>query len=159
MSAGTGQLKVDNDLGKLAPFFRAAVNAAMIDCGDAKLQAKVYEAYRSEALQQLYYARGRTIKPPAKPVTNAKSAIYSWHGYGLAVDIVHETGWWSPPDGEDWFKEVANIFKKHDCKWGGDWSSPDPPHMQWGRCKPSPSDTARQLLATGGLEAVWDAVK
>lgn len=118
----------------------------------------VYEGFRSLQLQQIYYARGRTVIPPTYTVTNAPTNLFSWHGYGLAVDIVHQTQFWTPPEGEVWFKKVADVFKQHDCKWGGDWTHPDTPHMQWGACKPSPSDEARNLLATRGLQAVWEAV-
>jgi peptidoglycan L-alanyl-D-glutamate endopeptidase CwlK len=41
---------------------------------------------------------------------------------------------------------------------GGDWKFKDLPHFQWGPCKPSPSDRARELIRTEGMEAVWGAV-
>jgi peptidoglycan L-alanyl-D-glutamate endopeptidase CwlK len=150
---------VSRDLALLAPAFRAAVEAALKDCYDAELDAMVYEAYRSQETQAIYYARGRTVIPPNHTVTNAPTNLHSWHGFGLAVDIVHTTKYWKPPGGEAWFKRVARIFKQHGCSWGGDWTHPDTPHMQWGKCKPSPSDLARQTLATGGLTAVWALVQ
>ena len=84
------------------------------------------------------------------------SNLWSWHGYGLAVDVIHQTEHWGV--GDDWFQQVAEIFKKHGCKWGGEWKSKDLPHFQWGFCKPSPSDKARELMRTGGVMAVWQAV-
>ena len=162
MSAGTGRSnpKVSNDLGLLAPAFAEAVKAALEECNGPPndLNAKVYEAYRSQELQALYYARGRTIIPPPHTVTNARTNRYSWHGYGLAVDVVHKTKYWEPAGGEAWFAKVAAIFKKHNCNWGGDWTKPDTPHFQWHRCKPSPSDEARALLDSEGVQAVWRAV-
>ena len=142
----------------LAPLFRAAVDAAIAECNNTQnqLDAMVYETYRSNELQTLYYQRGRTVKPPSKPVTNAMNNLYSWHGYGLAVDVIHRTKHWDAPP--DWFRKVADIFKKHGCKWGGDWKSADPPHFQWGLCKPSPSPVARELVRTKGVGAVWEAV-
>ena len=160
MSAGDNahNPKPDRDLSRLAPNFRAVVEAAIADCQNAGFDAMVYEGYRTLELQKIYYARGRTVIPPKKKVTNAPTNLYSWHGFGLAVDVVHRTLYWNPPEGLAWFKKVSDIFKQHNCKWGGDWTKPDPPHMQWGRCKPSPSDEARRQLATGGLEAVWTAL-
>lgn len=160
MSAGSGTAvpEVSRDLGKLAPRFRKKVEESIAACRAQGLDAKVFEAYRSNELQMLYYQRGRTIIPPTHTVTNAKTNLYSWHGYGLAVDVVHRTDFWKPAGGEAWFRRVADIFKAHDCKWGGDWTRPDLPHMQWGRCRPSPSDMARLLLRTDGLPAVWKAV-
>jgi len=160
MSAGdnANNPRPDKDPSKLAPTFRAAVDAAIAACNAAGLEAMVYEGYRSLQLQQIYYALGRTIIPPTHTVTNAPTNLYSWHGYGLAVDVVHRTKYWQPPGGEAWFKKVADVFKQDRCKWGGDWTHPDTPHMQWGPYKPSPSDQARQLLAEGGIQAVWKTV-
>lgn len=163
MSAGHGthkdNPKVNRDLNLLAPGFRKAVEAALAECNQKKLNAIVFEGYRSQELQALYYARGRTVVPPHHPVTNARTNLNSWHGYGLAVDIVEKTHFWSPPEGHEWFRRVADIFKKHGCKWGGDWTSPDPPHMQWGHCRPSPSDEVRRLLQEEGIGAVWRALE
>ena len=150
--------KPTNKLEYLAPLFRDAVSAAIVECNDATnaLSAMVYETYRSNELASVYFARGRTVKPPLGPVTNAPNNLFSWHGYGLAVDVIHRTKEWDVSD--DWFAKVAVIFTKYGCKWGGDWKSPDRPHFQWGKCKPGPSDMARQLIRTRGVEAVWEAV-
>lgn len=158
MSAGAVGIavSVDRDLDRLAPGFAAVVRLALADCAALDLDAFVYEAHRSQELQALYYARGRTIRPPEHTVTNASSNLYSWHGYGLAVDVISLEHLWDRP--ESWFAEVAECFKTRGCKWGGDWKARDLPHMQWGACKPSPSDRARGLLATRGLHAVWEAV-
>jgi peptidoglycan L-alanyl-D-glutamate endopeptidase CwlK len=151
--------KPTHDLTYLAPLFRDAVMRAIAECNSAenKLNALVYETYRSNELAQLYYARGRDNPPPPAPiVTNAKTNLYSWHGYGLAVDVIHKTKGWDA--GDKWFRDVAAIFKKHGCKWGGDWTFPDRPHFQWGKCKPSPSDRARELITSEGIEKVWEVV-
>jgi peptidoglycan L-alanyl-D-glutamate endopeptidase CwlK len=147
-----------HDLNFLAPRFREAVEAAIAECNDSTnhLEAFVYETYRSAELAQIYYARGRTVKPPATPVTNASTNVYSWHGFGLAVDVIHKTKTWNVPN--QWFAQVAEIFKQHGCKWGGDWTKPDQPHFQWGLCKPSPSDEAREMLRTQGIQAVWETL-
>ena len=150
--------KRTGDMGLLAPLFRSAVDAAIAECnkGANELDAIVYETYRSNELQTIYYTRGRTVLPPSSPVTYAMSSLYSWHGYGLAVDVIHRTKEWGA--GEAWFRTVADIFKRHGCKWGGDWRSPDLPHFQWGLCRASPSDRARELVRTGGVWSVWEAV-
>jgi hypothetical protein len=158
MSSGTSGdgLHVDNDLNQLAPLFGAAVARAIAECNRQGLDAIVYEGYRSPELQAAYYARGRTVKPPLAPVTNAPTNLHSWHGYGLAVDVISRTKGWS--GGDAWFAKVAAIFKANECNWGGDWTRPDPPHFQWHRCKPSPSLEAQNLIATVGAQAVWEAV-
>ena len=150
--------KPTNDMALLAPAFRAAVDAAIKECNQLHppLDAMVFETYRSNELQVVYFQRGRTVVPPEKTVTNAMNNLYSWHGYGLAVDVIHKSKKWGP--GDAWFAEVAAIFKKHGCKWGGDWTNRDLPHFQWGLCKPSPSDIARAMMRTSGVMAVWEAV-
>lgn len=147
-----------SDLSLLAPVFRKAVEAAIEECNGPhnRLDAYVFETYRSSELQAMYYMRGRTVRPPEKPVTNAINNLYSWHGYGLAVDVIHKTKRWSME--EAWFRQVAEIFKRHGCKWGGDWKARDLPHFQWGLCRASPSDRARELMRTGGVRSVWEAV-
>jgi len=142
----------------LAPLFRAAVETAIAECNGPphSLNAMVYETYRSNELQVVYFARGRTVRPPTEVVTNAMTNLRSWHGYGLAVDVIHRDKKWGA--GEAWFQNVAEIFKRHGCKWGGDWKQRDLPHFQWGFCKPSPSDAARELIRTSGVLAVWQTV-
>jgi peptidoglycan L-alanyl-D-glutamate endopeptidase CwlK len=140
----------------LAPLFRGAVEAAIAECNSQALHALVYETYRSNELQAIYYARGRTVIPPDQPVTYAMNNLYSWHGYGLAVDVIHRIKQWDA--GEEWFQKVAGIFTRHGCRWGGDWLQRDLPHFQWAPCKPSPSPRARELMRTSGVLAVWQAV-
>jgi len=154
--ASVAPIPVDRDIDLLAPKFAAAVREALAACAAASLHAVVYEANRSAALQAQYYARGRTIVPPSYTVTNARSNLYSWHGYGLAVDVIDAKREWDAP--ESWFAAVATHFHAAGCRWGGEWKMKDLPHFQWGLCRPSPSDRARSLLAAGGRQAVWEAV-
>jgi hypothetical protein len=167
MSAGANAIsdedKPNTNLALLAPGFRSRVQAALAACNDpgragGPLQAVVYEGYRSQALQAIYYQRGRTVIPPPNPVTNAPTNDTSWHGYGLAVDVIHQTEFWAPPGGIAWFKAVATIFKANGCNWGGDWTQQDLPHFQWAACPASPSQAAREMLRDQGVAAVWDAV-
>lgn len=157
MSAqGDGPLGRSNDLMLLAPRFRQVVEAAIAECNSKNLNAIAFETYRSQELQAVYYAKGRTTIPPTKPVTYAPTNLHSWHGYGLAVDVIHRHHHWAPPDG--WFDEVAEIFIRHGCKWGGQWTRPDLPHFQWHLCKPSPSDEARRIILSQGVNAIWEVL-
>ncbi|HYD51955.1 MAG TPA: M15 family metallopeptidase [Gemmatimonadaceae bacterium] len=160
MSAGAAEspLAVNRSLDELAPHFRDAVRDALRCCAEKGLDAYVYETYRSPELQAEYYSRGRTKIPPTYTVTNARSNLYSWHGYGLAVDVISREHGWNPPGRDAWFARVAECFRAAGCRWGGEWKMKDLPHFQWGLCKPSPSDRARLLYAQGGRHAVWEAV-
>lgn len=155
-----------HDPALLGPRFRDAVAAALAECQQTttpqgQLDAKVFEGFRSTERQAWLYAQGRTR--PGKIVTNARTSLTSWHGYGLAVDVVHATRYWEPcgndsKANEAWFRDVADIFKKHGCQWGGDWTKPDTPHMQWGRCTASPTSGAIAMMSGQGVAAVWQAL-
>lgn len=148
-------LAVQNDIRLLAPKFGLAVGHALNLCHRQGLDVVVQESLRSNELQEHYYAQGRTRPGPI--VTNARSALFSWHGYGLAVDVISASKGWNTTAA--WRSAVAQIFKGAGLAWGGDWQHPDLPHFQWGLCRPSPSERARQLIAEGGMEAVWVEVR
>lgn len=163
MSAGTSSaypgeppLHVSADLARLAPAMRAAVTRTLADCRTRGIDAVVYEGYRARETAVAYYKRGRTQVPPQGIVTSAPDETYSWHGYGLAVDIISASKGWKV--GHTWHAMVAELARPHGLKWGGDWTRPDLPHHQWGRCKASPSELARTILRGQGLAAVWRAV-
>lgn len=146
------EVPINRSLVDLAPKFRDAVNAVLAELSDAT----VAESLRTFDRQSYLYGFGRDYDDGRGIVTNAPTQLLSWHGYGLAVDLVHATKAWDA--GDHWFRLMGEIAKGNGCDWGGDWHHPDRPHIQWGRCKDSPSDTARRLYQQGGVEAVWDAV-
>ena len=53
---------------------------------------------------------------------------------------------------------TLTVSAEFESDWGGEWSHPDYPHFQYGYCRPSPTQRARDLYAAGGLEAVWREV-
>ena len=160
MSAGLdhpdAESLVVSSLDGLAPKFRLAVQAGLVECHEAGLDAIVYESLRSDELQRMYYARGRTVIPPKYTVTNAASAQFGWHFYGLAVDIISKSKRWDA--GDKWNLQVAALMRAQGLDAGMDWPHPDIPHYQWGKCKRSPTSYARSLYTTGGLIAVWTEV-
>jgi peptidoglycan L-alanyl-D-glutamate endopeptidase CwlK len=134
-----------NRIKLLHPALVAEGNAIYKDvCAALKGKAICRFAYtlRTNAQQNGLYAKGRTAR--GKVVTNARGG-YSYHNYGLAIDIVllkdkdgngsFETASWETNvdfDGDgiaDWI-EVVNIFKSYGWAWGGDWRFTDKPHFQ-----------------------------
>lgn len=90
---------------------------------------------RTFAEQRELFAQGRT--KPGKIITKAREG-FSYHNYGLAIDIVLIDGKnasWDVKkdfDGDgksDWI-EVVQIFKEYGWEWGGDWRFYDAPHFQ-----------------------------
>ena len=157
MSAGGASPHAVHTLDGLAPQFREALVATLAACRAAGMDAIAFETTRSDALAQLYHKRGRppTAEYP-RPVTNAPDASWTWHGYSLAADIISESKEWDA--GEAWFAKMATMAKAHGLKWGGDWKQADLPHVQWGRCKASPSKVARDLYHAGQVAEVWRLV-
>lgn len=128
----------------------------------------VFETLRSDELQRIYYERG---------TTKASSAELSWHFYGLAADVIHpDYEWFGGPAarrtwpnaieravvGQRWFRQVALVAEAEGLAWGGRWTVPDLPHLQWGRCRASPEDAPTIYRSASGGEAgrraVWRAV-
>lgn len=135
-------------MARLAPKMRERVEAAVAECHSAGLDVEVYETWRPDELQQMYFEDG---------VTHAKSALYGWHGYGLAVDFKSATHGWDVD--EAYWLRVAAICKNHGLDWGGNWKTiHDTDHFQFGTLRSSPSPRARALFAQGGVEAVWKEV-
>ena len=119
---------------------------------------EVTEGLRSYAKQDALYAQGRTA--PGNIVTKAPGG-YSWHNYGLAVDIVpYLTG--TP----DWnlknpaWQRMADLAPSNGLFSGSkfihmvDW-----PHLQLVEIPASPTAEHRQLFKSAGMEAVWKELK
>lgn len=164
-------LRIDSFAG-LAPKFREAIVAGMNDMKGNSIRLGgilvdldwyVFETIRLDELQQIYYAQG---------TTKAKTADYSWHKYGLAVDgISQRFKWFNTPAARviwsnaskregyalEWFLRCGEYFEKHGCKLGARWKSKDLPHVYWGKCRPTPV-TAPLLWRLGGNIRVWREV-
>lgn len=141
----------------LAPKFRRAVEAICADMTAAGWCCRVFEANRTDDRQRYLYGFGREYDDGRGPVTKAKDTSRSWHGYGLAVDVVEDdaTPWIAP---QAFWQALGAAAERHGCTWGGRWKLVDLPHIQWGKCRQSPSLLSVQLKQDGGLPAVWDAV-
>lgn len=136
-----------------APGFVAAVmrTLARLDGGRTELP---FEWLRTAERQAYLYGHGRDYSDGRGIVTRASSALLSWHGFGLAVDVVEKdaTPWDAPMS---FWQELGEAGEAEGLAWGGRWHTPDWPHLQWGVCPASPTDGDRALFASAGIEAVW----
>jgi peptidoglycan L-alanyl-D-glutamate endopeptidase CwlK len=117
---------------------------------------RVTQGLRTWAEQEAIYQQGRTT--PGEIVTNARPG-YSWHQFGLAVDV-------APFDSEgnpDWnethpvWKQLITFGESLGMYSGDEFTHHDDPHFQLTGIFPvTPNDDARQILQTQGLQAVWD---
>lgn len=137
----------------------------------------VTQGLRKSAEQDALYSQGRlpldtvnqkrllvgwapvTPDENIKPVTNAKPG-YSWHEFGLAVDVVpfessNEPDW---DENHPIWQEIVSAGEELGLASGISWR--DEPHFQLTGIFPdTPSDVVRALFASGGLQAVWNAAK
>lgn len=140
------------NLDGLAPKFRAALEAMLSQLPDAM----VCETVRTPERQAYLYGFGREYDDGRGIVTRANTNLVSWHGYGLAADVIHRAHRWDAPP--SWFRLMGEVAKAHGLFWGGDWTRPDRPHVQWTGCTMTPTNEDRRLLATQGVKAVWESV-
>ena len=159
----------NNRIDALAPRFQERVSEYLFDAkkittvNGEVFDPIVFETSRVDALQQIYFEQG---------TTKARTAIYGWHFFGLAIDVISRSKEWKVK--ETWWEANAKLMEKHGIDPGRRWNSPDDPHGQFGTLKKSPSDTARSLYFgtphwqgmrtftdarhLEGLKRVWKAV-
>ena len=125
-----------------------------------KHPVQVFEGFRPIERQAELYAQGRTA--PGAKVTNAAPG-FSWHNYGLAVDIVSDADPVKPGPQWSWdgkfpwqklgrFGEVTFALE-----WAGSWVTfKEFPHFQktWGM----QIFEAHELLTRSGIQAVWSSL-
>lgn len=159
------EVPADRSLERLAPQFRAKVALLLARMHARGFTAIVAEAFRSDDRQAYLFGFGRLYDDGRGIVTKARSAAFSYHGYGLAVDIVDATLGWDAPaafwtalreeaealgltSGDDWDHDGIPVEQdpdEHLC---------DKPHVQFPRRK-CPSLEAERLRAAGDYEGVW----
>lgn len=128
------------DICRLAPSMKARVEAYLEDAKKIKtvngevFDPIVFETARVDELQQIYYEQG---------TTDAPTALYGWHFYELAIDVISKSKGWSVSYA--WWKTNASLMRQHGIDPGFDWHKQDLPHGQFGTLKKSPSDLARTL--------------
>lgn len=147
------EVPVQRSLDVVAPAFAQAVWAMMLDLAGG-LNEMVFETLRTPERQAFLYGFGRSYDDGRGKVTNAKTSLYSWHGFGLAVDVVEKDGTpWDAP--VEFWAGIGKAAARAGLVWGGKWTRPDLPHVQWGTCPTSPSDIDRALVKRDGMRAIW----
>lgn len=152
------EVAVESDLSVLAPKFRAAVEATVTAMRAKGHKVRVFETRRTPERQAFIYGFGREYDDGRGIVTKVRDSLASWHGYGLAADIVEDDkDPWTAP--QAFWNDLGECARANGLTWGGDWEWKDLPHVQWGKCRKSPSNLSREALARGGVEEVWRAVR
>lgn len=148
------------DVSKIAPRFRAAVLRALDNMRTAGFDPSISEALRTNERQRFLYGFGRAYDDaePRGVVTNSINAMHTWHGFGLAVDVISKSRQWDAPTA--FWSALRACAEQEGLVSGGAWVHlTDRPHVQWGApMRRSPSPHAAELFASGGLPAVWREV-
>lgn len=124
------------------------------------IEIRVTQGMRTWDEQQQLYDQGRTT--PGKIVTNAKPG-YSYHNFGLAVDLVPSVNGIDQKYVPDWngshpaWKRMIAVGQTVGLTEGALWRTfPDEPHFQLNGFLPvTPDDSVRQLYKDQGVDAVW----
>ena len=142
----------------LAPKFRDALLAVCDELRAKNWPPLIFETLRTDARQAWLYGFGRRYSDGRGVVTHSQDADETWHGFGLAADVLHARRYWLAP--EEFWESLGSAARRHGLAWGGDWPSfADRPHLQWGApMRRSPSPRAARLRIEGGLPAVWREV-
>jgi hypothetical protein len=144
-------------LAPLPDVFEGRVRALLADLATHGADSYVREAERTAARQEWLWGFGRLYDDGRGRVTNAKSPLWSWHFYDLAVDIVERQREDNAP--ASYWRLLQGLAHANGLGSGLDWVTlTDAPHVQLGGMKAGPSNYARLLYATGGKSAVWRAV-
>lgn len=117
------------------------------------VNVEVTQGLRTFAEQDALYSQGRSRRGPK--VTNAKGG-YSFHNYGLAVDLAPFKRGVPDWNAANAFRLIGEEAKKVRLEWGGRWKTPDRPHVQ---LAPLPIAKCLSLYKGGGLGLVWAAVE
>jgi hypothetical protein len=150
----------------LAPRFRSALERVLATLTGLGLTPMVIETLRTSARQQHLYGFGRTHDDGRGIVTHSRDANETWHGFGLAADIVCAKQQYGAPDA--FWQALGRACARERLTWGGDWNGDgssaderfvDRPHVQWGPpMRRSPSPYAARLVEIGGMAALWKEV-
>lgn len=152
------------------PALAATVTAMIATLERENVKVRVTQALRSWSEQDALYAQGRDANgeplPGGHVVTNCRGG-YSYHNFGLAVDLVPSLYGPGEPYAPNWNKahpswvRMIQLGQSLGLDSGATWRSfPDAPHFQLTGRFPegAPSDEVRQLFRDGGTQAVWDEV-
>jgi len=160
------EVRAMRDLAVLAPKFRAALERVLATVRGLGHNPVVVETLRTSKRQRYIYGFGRSYDDGRGIVTHSADYDETWHGYGLAADVVCGDAFWAA--GDEFWSALGRACAREGLRWGGDWNGDgdsrderflDRPHIQWGPpMRRSPSPRAARIVADGGLPAVWREV-
>lgn len=148
----------------LHPKLAEAATKIVAEAKARGLSVGLHSGLRTWEEQSRLYELGRSVKNPdgateANPRGNIVTktiAGYSWHNYGMAMDIVFKDakGNWTWEKTDDEWEQLGKIGEMYGFIWGGRWKSKDEPHFEL-KCSLS-IFAARKVAILSGIEYVWN---
>lgn len=135
------------------PLFLSKIEKFLELIKENNLKAEIFSLFRSFDFQKKLhnkYIFGNGFM--------AAKAGFSWHNYGLAVDIVFkdESNRWTWDLKNDW-KLLGKLGKSLGLEWGGDWKRRDMAHFQMSAGLRV--NDAYYAYQNGGLKSVWSLIE
>jgi uncharacterized protein YjbI with pentapeptide repeats len=113
----SGGLGIENSLDSLYPETAAKVRLLLAEARRQGMNPRVYETYRSAAVQEAYNARGQAFQP-ASPAQAPRASRYSTHWCRVAIDIVDAAQGRAAP--RQWYEQLGKIGMSVGLRWFGD---------------------------------------
>jgi peptidoglycan LD-endopeptidase CwlK len=118
----------------------------------------LFETLRTNARQQFLYGFGREYDDGRGIVTGAYDASWSWHGYGMAIDIIHPRLAYKAPD--KWWRILGEDYAAVGLRPGRTFKRVDSPHAQWlgvapRLCPATPTAQDRADHRANRVSLVW----
>ena len=107
------------DLAVLAPKFRAALERVLADLRGLGMDPLVIETLRTHDRQRFLYGFGRDYDDGRGTVTYSSDADETWHGFGLAADVISQADRWNAPLA--FWEALGRSADRHGLLWGADW--------------------------------------
>ena len=156
MTKGCRQGGTSKSMGDLDPAFAKKIETLIKRMRGRGFQAKVGGTWRSAACQLEKFCMGRSAK--TSPMGRHVSVTGSGKPMATAVDIIHQTGAYKPPEGEKFWDELGKQARDLGLTWGGDWTSfKDRPHVQT-KTNPYASSTVAYIKSIGvpAKKGMWN---
>jgi hypothetical protein len=164
------EVPVRKDVDLLAPKFKTKIQRLLLNLTERGHDPIIAETMRDDERQKFLHGFGRLYDDGRGVVTKASTSATTWHGFGLAVDIVSRKHGWNAPAA--FWTALGEECRTLGLCWGNDWdmdgipverdpdeSFGDRPHVQWAPMRRYPSPAAKQIRDERGLEGLWRYVE
>lgn len=166
-----------NEIKGVHPKLADAISSTLNEAKARGLSVGMYSGLRTDNEKQMkLYELGRTVKnegatkdkPMGLIVTNAKTIWDTFHGFGLACDIVYKdkSGNWTWDKTQEQWEDLGKVGEIFGLEWGGRWTfldnrdkliGKDYPHFQMTGSIKNIKE-AKEIYDTKGIDELWKLI-